>query len=749
MNELIELRLEERLDVGETLRLTIPATSAKQYLIGPDLEFEHDGRRYYVVEKQDDRRGAVVTTTADLEALWYRLGAEAQPGTVVIADATPSAGVAAILTSSSWSVGTASSSATATYSLTEDDRSTLELLRTWAKVTGRHIRFDTVNQVVDIVDTAGADLGLAFRYRRNVRGMRRRARAPAVTRLYAYGANDLTIAGQTGGDEYVEDLSYYTAKGLTADQAAELYARSRIWVDTSFVDDVELYAAALARLAELSQEVVSYELDAIDLDELSDGEHYYSVGDTVRVYDPDIAVDDAGDPVDLRGIIVRTVKFPLEPWRNEVEVAFRPPTIADRSASSARTGTGDAWFLFTGPVGSSYQVRNDGTFTVGRIPLRFAAGGAAHIHLALRITGIGSGIATVRLWDGTAGEQVHLDRDVAYTDGAEVYAAMTLAHTALEGTIDYRVRVTVASTGGSSNASGVNLTEDADGIASFYILAQNAVREAPVAANSQQFDVTGAVQTFTVPDNVTEITLDVAGGGGGEGHANPTTHGGRGTRVVAAMPVTPGENLDLYVGGAGHDGDNDRAGGWPNGGNGGDKASSGVEGGGGGGSSDVRRAGAAFVDAIIVAGGGGGGAADPYAGGDAGFYEGLPGVGSAVEIFGAGAGAQGATQFAGGAGEDLDVYGTDGDAGTFNAGADGKDVSAFRDPGGGGGGGRYGGGAGGSPGATVDAAGGGGGGSGWLDDTAGLTDITIDDTFTPGGEAGGDGRIIVAWDDPL
>lgn len=734
--DLLDWQLERRgtadLDTVDILRFEIPATSSKRYLIVPDAELEYLGDRFRIVEVEDERRGPRVVTRVEAEATWYELAADAQPGTVVVANETPAAGLATILAgAAAWSVGTSSTSASATYSLEEDDRTTLELLRTWSKITGRALRFDTVNRLVDIVDTRGRDLGLAFRYGRNVAAMRRRARAPEVTRLYAYGKNELSIAGQTGtGVEYVEDLTYYTARGLSAGQAAERFTRAAIWSDTSFVDDEELYAAALDRLAQLSAEVTSYELDAADLSELVAGQPDYATGDTVRVYDPDIAVDDAGNPVDLRGVIVRTVKHPKQPWRDAVEVSFRPPQLRDRSSSSSRAGTSDAWYLFTGPIGTDYQIRGGGVYTVARIPLRFSSNGAAHLHLDLRLTGVGAGIVTVQLFDAVSGEQVHTSRVRSYTDAETLDVPLTVAMTELEGRVDWRIRVDTASSPVTSSASGVDATADADGSASFYVLAQNAVRESPTAANTERFDYTGTVQTFTVPDNVTEVTATVAGAGGG------SDAGGDGGLVKMRLPVTPGAIIDVNVGGSPAD---DQPG-WPNGGAGGDMGGGAANDGfGGGGSTDIRPSGGAFADAYIVAAGGGGGAHDGYAGGFGGFYK-----GGDATTHGSAIAATGATQTAGGLGEQFSNG--NGNDGTFGQGGDARDSSSsFRQGGGGGGGGWYGGGGGCLPDAILDGAGGGSGGSGYiLPALFGLGAIEeIDDGANPG-----DGYVVFEWETP-
>ncbi|MGN6757287.1 MAG: glycine-rich protein, partial [Thermomicrobiales bacterium] len=125
------------------------------------------------------------------------------------------------------------------------------------------------------------------------------------------------------------------------------------------------------------------------------------------------------------------------------------------------------------------------------------------------------------------------------------------------------------------------------------------------------FDYTGAAQTWTVPDGVTQVTLDVFGAQGGYEAAQ----GGQGGRATATVAVTPGETLTIVVGGAGHSPFNgsDALGGFNGGGNGGAPYNlpTAYYGSGGGGASDVRIGGTDLAQRAIVAGGGGG-AADVF-----------------------------------------------------------------------------------------------------------------------------------------
>jgi hypothetical protein len=70
-------------------------------------------------------------------------------------------------------------------------------------------------------------------------------------------------------------------------------------------------------------------------------------------------------------------------------------------------------------------------------------------------------------------------------------------------------------------------------------------------SNHQKFSYTGARQTFTVPAGVTtlKITAYGASGGGSTGSYGSKVTGGTGGLVKATIPVRPGEELAIFVGG--------------------------------------------------------------------------------------------------------------------------------------------------------------------------------------------------------
>lgn len=119
------------------------------------------------------------------------------------------------------------------------------------------------------------------------------------------------------------------------------------------------------------------------------------------------------------------------------------------------------------------------------------------------------------------------------------------------------------------------------------------------------FNFTGSMETYTVPAGVTSVQVDAKGGCGGGAYVSsavtgPVTLGGR---VVCTLAVTPGQVLQIRVGGGAllPSGGAYNPGGFNGGGVGGNYANA------GGGASDVRTSGGGLGDRLVIAGGGGGG----------------------------------------------------------------------------------------------------------------------------------------------
>jgi len=265
---------------------------------------------------------------------------------------------------------------------------------------------------------------------------------------------------------------------------------------------------------------------------------------------------------------------------------------------------------------------------------------------------------------------------------------------------------------GNSNWGGVNSSSCNSGTQTMTVVF--------VSGNTvtHTFDYTGSLQTYTIPTGVTSVTIDAWGGQG----AGTSWAGGAGGYSKGDLAVTPGEILNLCVGGQGGVYSVGDQGTWTGGGwNGGGLGYR--NGRGGGGASDVRTGGTALANRVIVAAGGGGasGSSQCY-GGSGGGTSGASGL--RFNAADPGFCGQGGTQGSGGSA--CINYGSAA-AGGLGQGGNGGTSGNF--DGSGGGGGYYGGGGGDQGGA--------GGGSSY---TGGVTSAST----TPGIRSG-NGQISITY----
>jgi len=255
----------------------------------------------------------------------------------------------------------------------------------------------------------------------------------------------------------------------------------------------------------------------------------------------------------------------------------------------------------------------------------------------------------------------------------------------------------------------------------------------PISYDALSTTVTtsGSTQYFTVPVGVARVTITAAGAQGGAGYNGPA--GAKGGSVTGTFKVTPGETLDITIGGAGGDGTGSTSGAGGSNGGGGGGGGANAQGGGGGGRTTVRDSnGTEFI--IGGAGGGSGAGASGGAGGAAGDTAGQNGTaGDGGNGGGGGGGAM--VYHAGLAGIGLDQNGV---AGSVDTGGAGGISTALYAPGGGGAG-AYGGGGGGTGIATGDNYGGGGGGG-----SSYAVDEGYDTSYTTGTQSG-NGIVIIAY----
>jgi phage minor structural protein len=744
---LLDVFTDERIDQSDELTFVYPATDPKAALLLADADVQRGGKWYFVAEKIDQRQDTQVTTTVRCVANWYRLGERIRVGSTNLEAVTCAAGLATLLDGTDWGVGNRTAAGGAAFSYEDQDQSVLALVRAWATVCDKVVVFDTENKTVDLIDESdrGFNTGMMFRWSRNLTSIERRVQPPDVTRLYPFGRDDLSITGVNGGFAYIEDFSFYTSQGITLATARERYRKDDVWVNTDIVDEASLLAAAQTRLAERSAALIEYRLSVADLSELTGNSEAVGVGDTVRVADEELGFD-------VETTVVRRVHYPLQPWRDQIELAYLYDPADSAGGSNDRAKSGLTWEMFQSRS-SRFVIRDGSTWTTNRIGVSFAGAAEAVYGYDLTFTGVGTGSLSVSAIDAESDELEHPVIEYPYTDGEQVHAAWTWSHDSadpldeLNGQKDYRIKVRTTASGPSLGVN-INATESR-----FWILARGATKRTPVAVNSQRFEYTGTAQEFVVPDGVTEVEVEVAGARCTTNNMDPAGYG-RGGIVTGTMPVISGQTLKVIVGGTNGGFGAAAQSGTPSMRGGQGDSVTGANGfAGGGGSGVFPPTATATTQGLLIAGGAGGnGQIFPsgswQVGGYGGFFAGQPTneitspnnilpagsfPGAPADQFGGG-GAGGVASFSSGAAGDTGGNGTGGVAG------DATNSFSFA-PGGGGGGYHGGGGAGTNNGNGNGTGGGGGGGCGYAAPSIVITEVNDNSND-------GNGYIEFRWDTP-
>lgn len=391
---------EEVLDGNDKLTFELPGDDDKAALVIEDCEVEYEARRFIVTDVTRSR-DPQVNLSVSCEATYIELLDRAKLGKYELTAQSALEGLTSILLGTGWTIGTVDDDGLTKYSLSEQDRTVLWLVRTWARIAGLEVEWDTAARTVSLVEQIGDSNGVAFRYAKNLKSARKAAKAPLATRLYPYGRNGVSIKSVNGGVAYLEDYSWYTDRGLSLAEATARFRKDFILRDDRFLDAVSLKRYAQKQLAQLAHGTVAYDATVLDVAELTGVTEAFGIGDVGLAHD-------TGIDVDVLARIVRYRRFHSEPWRNEVELNYLVPGL-DRLAEDASL-SGEV-----GLVGEQLVfAQNVDPFTVTTTPL-------TTLTIALTAFDVTNGEAGINIV-GTASTTTTLTVEVLYdTDVVQTF----------------------------------------------------------------------------------------------------------------------------------------------------------------------------------------------------------------------------------------------------------------------------------------------------------------------------------------
>ncbi|OZV12332.1 hypothetical protein CIW83_09555 [Tissierella sp. P1] len=346
----------------------LPATSEKISELTPECEIWAGGR-VYILRKDEaidtirDDKNVLWTKVMAVEK-WYELDTSyVEPSISNDPTARPPADLAviivgggsnlsgnrystgtaahalyAILQGSDWTMGTVD--VTGIRDLEAEKVSRLELIKMIQDIWGGYLVFDSINKIIHLRDAGKWQPynGFQVRYRKNLKHITRTQSNKIVTKLYAFGHDDLDIAAVNGGKKYITNNSYTSREYVGIYKNQDIYSQS------------ELKEKAIAELELICRPRYLYKVKLVDVRVLPEYEHEdYSLGDMVDIIDPDIAPDSP------RPRIIRHKYNLFQPWQCELDIGDPEERLIEQlKASFNTTGFIDGKFNGNGQMSGNY-----------------------------------------------------------------------------------------------------------------------------------------------------------------------------------------------------------------------------------------------------------------------------------------------------------------------------------------------------------------------------------------------------------
>lgn len=358
-----------RLNGESTLEFLLPANSEKITELTPECQIWAGGRVYTILKEdaidivRDENNklwakfmahelwmveldtqypepyitnDPTIPVPADLAVIIVSGGSDLSGGRYPVGSAGHA--LYAVLQGSGWSVGTVD--VEGKHDLETEKVSRLALIKEIQKIWGGYLVFDSVNKTVSLRDGGKWQPynGFQIRYKKNLKSITRTQSNKIITKLYAFGHDDLDIASVNGGKKYITNYSYTPRTYIGIYKNQDIY------------DPQELLEKATAELELNCRPRYNYKVKVVDLRTLPEYSHEdFSVGDMADVIDPDVA------PESPRPRIIRHKYNLFQPWDCEIEIGDPQERFIEKlKASFETTDFIDGKFKGNGQISGYY-----------------------------------------------------------------------------------------------------------------------------------------------------------------------------------------------------------------------------------------------------------------------------------------------------------------------------------------------------------------------------------------------------------
>lgn len=194
----------------ETLSFQIPMDDTKRANLSNEDILEVNGREY-VVRVIDDAKDKSKLTSVQCDATWYDLADGELITWIDNNKFLAKDAIAKVLEGTEWTVGIVDIAVQHSFTI-DKAHTVLWVLRYIQQLFGGDMWFDTKAKQVNLVSSMGKKTNTVLTYEKNTPSIKRTLDSRnLITRLHMSGKDGITIADINGGNDYIDNYSWYDA----------------------------------------------------------------------------------------------------------------------------------------------------------------------------------------------------------------------------------------------------------------------------------------------------------------------------------------------------------------------------------------------------------------------------------------------------------------------------------------------------------------------------------------------------------
>jgi hypothetical protein len=370
IKDFYDLSIEYEPGTWDKMNFCVPINSASWSKIKEEMRIRFEGK-YFVIKGTGVKMDSKGVRHQEVKCQCLASDLNYKYNQVLDVTGTPEVVLDTILEGSGWTRGIVSMSGNITRTIQSEWQTVVANLNDAAEKFNAYLFFHSDTRTVDLIDDPGQDRGVTIQVGKDIVELTRDTdSSELVTRLYAYGSDDLTFNNENPGKEidnelrntlkskgftdqqidaqvcgknqsFIQDFIYFQGLGyseediytdiLTNGEASKFIKVGHL-SEPDYVDPQVLLDHSKKKLGELRIPKFTYRFSIVLLSELSGYEsESFEPADWIYAYDRDFNID-------IKTRISKMIKYPGFPEKTQIEVSNAKNNLSDVLTTTIKLG---------------------------------------------------------------------------------------------------------------------------------------------------------------------------------------------------------------------------------------------------------------------------------------------------------------------------------------------------------------------------------------------------------------------------